>query len=116
MALTVSRPIRFTQTQPTAPPFEWNGSPTPARLIARVENDDVVIADPPRKGLDSELLAALCAHPAGRFVYLSCGLPAFLRECADLRRAGWRLAALEIWDFFPHTAHVETVARFEVVQ
>jgi tRNA/tmRNA/rRNA uracil-C5-methylase (TrmA/RlmC/RlmD family) len=80
---------------------------------AALARADLAIADPPRKGLDPELLAALRARPAGTFLYLSCGLPAFLRECADLREAGWRLAALEIWDFFPHTAHVETFARFE---
>jgi len=45
--LTLSRPLRFTQTQPTAPPFEWNGAPSPARLVARVENDDVVVVDVP---------------------------------------------------------------------
>jgi len=74
---------------------------------------DVVIVDPPRKGLDPALLDALCARPQGRLLYLSCGLPAFLSETARLRRSGWRLAQLEAWDLFPHTAHVETFARFE---
>jgi tRNA/tmRNA/rRNA uracil-C5-methylase (TrmA/RlmC/RlmD family) len=80
---------------------------------AALAQADWVIADPPRRGLDPELLGALCARPAGGLLYLSCGLPAFLRECAELRKAGWRLAALESWDLFPHTEHVETLARFE---
>ena len=74
---------------------------------------DVVIVDPPRKGLDAELLDALCGRPRGRLLYASCGLPAFLRECARLRASGWKLAELEAWALFPHTPHVETLARFE---
>lgn len=81
--------------------------------IGALDAADVAIVDPPRKGLDPELLGALCARPRGRLLYLSCGLPAFLRECARLRVAGWKLAELEGWDLFPHTPHVETLARFE---
>ena len=44
---------------------------------------DVVIADPPRKGLDRELVEHLVADPPARFVYVSCGLESFL---ADARR------------------------------
>jgi tRNA/tmRNA/rRNA uracil-C5-methylase (TrmA/RlmC/RlmD family) len=81
--------------------------------LAALAQADVVIVDPPRKGLDPELLDALCARPRGRLLYLSCGLPAFLRECARLRASGWKLAQLEAWALFPHTPHVETLARFE---
>jgi tRNA/tmRNA/rRNA uracil-C5-methylase (TrmA/RlmC/RlmD family) len=81
--------------------------------ITALDGADVAIVDPPRKGLDPALLDALCARPRGRLLYLSCGLSAFLREAARLRAAGWRLAQLEAWDLFPHTAHVETLARFE---
>jgi tRNA/tmRNA/rRNA uracil-C5-methylase (TrmA/RlmC/RlmD family) len=81
--------------------------------VAALDAADVVIVDPPRKGLDPELLDALSARPRGRLVYVSCGLPAFLRECARLRSAGWKLRLLEAWALFPHTAHVETLAEFE---
>jgi tRNA/tmRNA/rRNA uracil-C5-methylase (TrmA/RlmC/RlmD family) len=81
--------------------------------LAALAQADVVIVDPPRKGLDRELLDTLCARPRGQLLYLSCGLPAFLPECARLRAAGWKLVQLEAWDLFPHTPHVETLARFE---
>jgi tRNA/tmRNA/rRNA uracil-C5-methylase (TrmA/RlmC/RlmD family) len=72
---------------------------------------DVVIVDPPRRGLDPPLLDALCARPPAWLIYVSCGLPAFLRECAQLRgKAGLQLVELEAYALFPYTEHVETVA------
>jgi len=78
-----------------------------------VAESDVVIVDPPRRGLDAALLAALCATPPARLVYVSCGLPAFLREARELLAAtDLRLRALEIYALFPYTEHVETLALF----
>jgi 23S rRNA (uracil1939-C5)-methyltransferase len=74
----------------------------------------VVIADPPRKGLDPELTAYLGENPPERFLYVSCGLPAFLADTARLLAHGkLRLAALAAFNLLPFTEHVETVARFE---
>jgi tRNA/tmRNA/rRNA uracil-C5-methylase (TrmA/RlmC/RlmD family) len=74
----------------------------------------VVIADPPRKGLDAELAEYLSEHPPERFVYVSCGLESFLRDAAQLTSRGkLRLASLTAFNLLPFTEHVETVARFE---
>jgi 23S rRNA (uracil1939-C5)-methyltransferase len=75
---------------------------------------DVVIVDPPRKGLDSELIQYLCEHPPERIVYVSCGLESFLGDADRLMSRGkLRLTGLAAFDFLPYTEHVETVARFE---
>jgi 23S rRNA (uracil1939-C5)-methyltransferase len=75
---------------------------------------DVVIADPPRKGLDPELTEYLSEQPPERFLYVSCGLESFLNDAARLTsRAKLRLAALTAFNLLPFTGHVETVARFE---
>jgi len=73
---------------------------------------DVVILNPPRGGLDAEVLALLAATPPARIVYVSCD-PATLAR--DLKRlgAGFRITALRGFDLFPQTAHVETVATLE---
>jgi 23S rRNA (uracil1939-C5)-methyltransferase len=74
----------------------------------------VVIADPPRKGLDPELTEYLSEYPPEHFVYVSCGLESFLNDAARLTSRGrLRLAALTAFNLLPFTAHVETVARFE---
>ena len=75
---------------------------------------DVVIADPPRRGLDPEFTAHLSENPPQRFVYVSCGLDSFQHDTARLTGPGkLRLAALAAFNLLPFTGHVETVARFE---
>lgn len=75
-------------------------------------NADVVIVDPPRKGLEPALLDALSASPPPRLALVSCNVEAAVREIGRLA-TGMRLAALTPYALFPHTAHVETVALFE---
>jgi 23S rRNA (uracil1939-C5)-methyltransferase len=87
------------------------GSAGAARLAA--SGAQVVIADPPRKGLDPELTEYLIEHPPERFLYVSCGLESFLRDCAQLTRGKLRLCALNAFNLMPFTEHVETLARFE---
>jgi len=75
---------------------------------------ELVIADPPRKGLDPAVLAALAAAPPARLVYASCDLDSFERDAVRLTAGGGlRLAELVACDLFPNTHHVETLARFE---
>jgi 23S rRNA (uracil1939-C5)-methyltransferase len=75
---------------------------------------EVVIADPPRKGLDPVLAEYLAQNPPERFVYVSCGLESLLHDAARLTSHGrLRLAALTAFNLLPFTEHVETVARFE---
>jgi len=75
---------------------------------------EVVIADPPRKGLDRELLEHLAARPPELFLYVSCGLESLLRDTERLTSDGkLRLRDLTAFNLMPFTEHVETVARFE---
>jgi 23S rRNA (uracil1939-C5)-methyltransferase len=88
------------------------GTAGAARLAAL--GAQVVIADPPRKGLDGELTDQLGTHPPEIFLYVSCGLQSFLDDAARLTApGGLRLAALTAFNLLPFTEHVETVARFE---
>jgi tRNA/tmRNA/rRNA uracil-C5-methylase (TrmA/RlmC/RlmD family) len=83
-----------------------------ARLAA--SGAQVVIADPPRRGLDSELIEYFHEWPPERLIYVSCGLESFLADTRRLTAAGGlRLAALTAFNLLPYTEHVEIVARFE---
>ncbi len=80
---------------------------------ARIAHADVVIADPPRRGLDRAVLDSLLANPPARFVYVSCGLESLVRDSAALLDSGrYALTALDAWALFPYTEHVETLAIF----
>jgi len=79
-----------------------------------LDGADVVIVDPPRKGLDPELAEALCTRPPERLIYVSCGIESFARDAARLvSGGGLRLAELEAFACFPYTEHAETMGVFE---
>jgi tRNA/tmRNA/rRNA uracil-C5-methylase (TrmA/RlmC/RlmD family) len=77
-----------------------------------VAGADAVVVDPPRRGLDPELLDALRAAPPPLLVYASCGLEPFLREARALAAAGLRPVEIAAYDFFPFADHLETLAFF----
>src|SRR5262249_40920719 len=88
-----------------------------ADFAPAVRNADVVIVDPPRRGLDDVLLDALVRHPPARLIAVSCSLDAFLREARALLGGGrLRLEAVMPFALFPHTAHVGIVAGFARVE
>jgi 23S rRNA (uracil1939-C5)-methyltransferase len=77
---------------------------------------ELVVADPPRKGLDPELREVLCAEPPRRFLYLSCGPEALLADARALLQHGrQRLAQLVVFELMPFTGHAEALACFERV-
>lgn len=81
---------------------------------------DVLIVDPPRKGLDPALLRALCAParaggPAAGVelvAYVSCGYDALERDARALVGSGWRVRSARAHVLFPGADHIETVAVF----
>ncbi|HXW11038.1 MAG TPA: hypothetical protein VD737_10495, partial [Steroidobacteraceae bacterium] len=89
--------------------------PGPAGVATRaLDGADVVIVDPPRKGLEPAVLQALCERGPRRLVYVSCGFDTFLRDAAQLvTEGGYAATALRAYDLLPYTDHVETVACFE---
>ena len=73
---------------------------------------DAVIVDPPRSGLEPQLLDALCAAPPRQLVWVSCGLDGFLVQAtALLARTPLRVRSLAAYALFPFTEHVETLAH-----
>jgi len=83
-------------------------------MSSNASSAQVVIADPPRKGLDSPLVQHLVEHPPGRFLYVSCGLDSLRDDAERLTAAGrLRMTGLTAFDLMPFTEHIETVACFE---
>jgi 23S rRNA (uracil1939-C5)-methyltransferase len=80
-------------------------------LIADGVRADVVVADPPRAGFHPKALRALAALAAGRIVYVSCNPATLARDLGDLAQNGYRLEWVQPVDMFPHTPHIEAVAR-----
>jgi 23S rRNA (uracil1939-C5)-methyltransferase len=85
-------------------------------LVSLADGAQVVIADPPRKGLEIELADFLSDNPPERFIYVSCGLQSFLADTQRLlSRRKLRLNGLTAFNLLPFTHHVEVVAQFDRV-
>jgi 23S rRNA (uracil1939-C5)-methyltransferase len=72
---------------------------------------DAVIVDPPRAGLDAEVRDWLPRAAPRTLVYVSCNPVTLARDLAGLVAGGFRLDDLRLFDFYPQTSHVESVAR-----
>lgn len=68
---------------------------------------DVVVVDPPRKGLTPSLIRELAAADPKRIVYISCNPSTLARDCAIFREEGYQYGEVTPFDLFPRTGHVE---------
>ncbi len=71
--------------------------------------DSVVIIDPPRKGCDQVFLQQLFAFAPRAVVYVSCDPATQMRDLRDFLAAGYELTAVQPFDLFPQTRHLECV-------
>jgi 23S rRNA (uracil1939-C5)-methyltransferase len=74
---------------------------------------DVVVVDPPRAGLTPKAIRRVVELAPRRLVYVSCNPTTLAGNGALLAEASYRMARVRPFDLFPHTPHVECVARFE---
>jgi 23S rRNA (uracil1939-C5)-methyltransferase len=76
--------------------------------LARLLPAELVVANPPRTGLDETTVSILASSPCPRLVYVSCDPATLARDVKGLAHV-YELDGLRAFDLFPQTAHVETV-------
>ncbi len=74
---------------------------------------DVIITDPPRAGMQEEVIQVLLATRAGKIVYVSCN-PATQARDIQLLSSLYIVSRIQPVDMFPHTHHVENVVLLEL--
>ena len=74
---------------------------------------DVVVVDPPRKGLNADTIEALSRFAPRRIVYVSCDPATLARDVALLKERGYVLKNAMAADLFPRCAHVESIVCLE---
>ena len=72
-----------------------------------------MVVDPPRQGLSPLFARWLAAGGPALLAYVSCDPATVARDSKLLRAGGYRLTELDFHDFYPHTAHIESLAVFE---
>ncbi|WP_179396314.1 23S rRNA (uracil(1939)-C(5))-methyltransferase RlmD [Lacticaseibacillus absianus] len=70
---------------------------------------DVLMVDPPRKGLAPEFIAAVGVMLPPKLVYVSCNPATLARDIAALQAFGYRATATQPVDMFPQTTSIESV-------
>ncbi|MCF0120966.1 MAG: 23S rRNA (uracil(1939)-C(5))-methyltransferase RlmD [Oscillospiraceae bacterium] len=79
------------------------------RFLAEGTRPDVIVVDPPRKGLAADVVESLAGMSPERIVYVSCDPATLARDLARFAPLGYTAVKLEAFDMFPRTGHVETV-------
>ena len=76
---------------------------------------DVIVVDPPRKGLDEKTISLILEAAPDRLVYVSCNPSTLARDLALLTLDKYTLKEYTPIDQFPHGMHVESIALLERV-
>lgn len=71
---------------------------------------DVIVVDPPRKGLEGGVIDTIAAMEPKRVVYISCNSATLARDLAIFAQKGYQTRKVQPVDMFPQGVHVETVA------
>jgi len=74
---------------------------------------DIVIVDPPRAGLSPKVIRALLEKEPRTIIYVSCNYHRLVNELNEFKKK-YQVKDLKALDLFPHTPHVEVVARLEL--
>lgn len=72
---------------------------------------NVVVVDPPRKGCDDKVLDTIVSMNPDKVVYVSCNPSTLARDLNYLDERGYKCIQIQPVDMFPHTMHVECVAK-----
>jgi 23S rRNA (uracil-5-)-methyltransferase RumA len=72
-----------------------------------------IILDPPRAGIAPKTLLKVIELGATNIVYISCNPSTQARDADTLVQAGYGLEKISLVDQFPHTGHIESIAKFK---
>jgi 23S rRNA (uracil1939-C5)-methyltransferase len=75
---------------------------------------DVIVVDPPRTGLDGQLIQTILQVKPKKLIYVSCNPSTLAKDIQALSKA-YEVKYIQPVDMFPHTAHVECVVRIDQV-
>lgn len=82
-------------------------------VIQKAGKLDAIILDPPRKGLEEDVIKSCAATGAQKIGYVSCNPSTLARDLASFAKLGYQVKAVQPVDMFPQTTHCEVVTVLE---
>ena len=81
------------------------------RMVRNGLRSDVIVVDPPRKGLEPEVIRAIAEAAPKRVVYVSCNPATLARDAARFLDTGYKTMKVQPVDMFCWTSGIETVIQ-----
>ncbi|WP_419663752.1 RumA: 23S rRNA mehtyltransferase [Desulfosarcina variabilis str. Montpellier] len=75
---------------------------------------DLLVIDPPRAGMHKDVVQAVLSMAPEKIVYVSCNPATMARDFLELKTR-YRMEAVQPVDMFPHTFHIEAVAKLKKI-
>ncbi len=80
--------------------------------LEHVKKPDVMIIDPPRTGMHKNVVKQILDMAPAKIIYVSCN-PATMARDLGMMKDNYKVLEVQPVDMFPHTYHIESVARIE---
>ncbi len=77
---------------------------------------DVILVDPPRKGLTESFIESSVSMEPKKIIYISCNPATMARDIKLYQELGYKLKKVQPVDLFPQTHHVECIALIQRVK
>ncbi len=74
---------------------------------------DYIIVDPPRGGLSSKIIKKISKNRIPNIIYVSCNPSTLARDLKEFKVNGYSIKKIYLFDFFPHTSHLESLTFLE---
>ncbi|MDR1031088.1 MAG: methyltransferase [Treponema sp.] len=71
-----------------------------------------MVVDPPRQGLSRGLRQWIVQRGPPLLAYISCDPPTLARDSRELIQGAYELREVNLYDFYPQTAHIESLGIF----
>jgi len=79
------------------------------------DKPDLIILDPPRDGIHPKAIHKIIDFAPKQFIYVSCKPTSLARDLPIFEERGYRVEKVKCMDMFPHTPHVETVVKLNMI-
>lgn len=106
-----STPEAIAAARAADPRVEWIAADAGTWALAQDRAAELVIVNPPRRGIGLPLAQWLQAHAGRWLLYCSCNPETLARDLAAM--PAWRVRHAQLFDMFPHTRHFETLVWAE---